>query len=139
MSAQPGQMGGPPLIIFDGVCVMCSAWARFVMRHDTRRLFLLTTAQSPTGRATYLRHALDPDAMETMIVAIDGHAHIRSDAILAVLSRLGWPWRAAVVMRIVPRPLRDAGYRWVARNRYRWFGKRDTCWLPDASTADRMV
>jgi salicylate hydroxylase len=139
MNVMPGQPGGQPLIVFDGMCVMCSAWARFVMRHDTRRRFRLTTAQSATGRAVYEMNALDADAMETMIVAIDGIALTESEAIFRVLIELGWPWKMAALLHLIPPAVRDRGYRWIARNRYRWFGQRQTCWLPSSSDADRVI
>jgi predicted DCC family thiol-disulfide oxidoreductase YuxK len=62
-----------------------------------------------------------------------------SDAILAIWAGLGWPWRAGAMFRLVPRLLRDPVYRWVARNRYRLFGRRNTCWLPDPAFRDRML
>ena len=130
---------GKPLIIFDGHCSLCSVSAEFVVRRDHTAKFLLTTAQSPTGRQSYLSNGLDPDAMTTMIVIEDGVAHTQSDAVLRVLATLGWPWRAAAVARIVPRGLRDIIYRWLVRNRYRLMKRRDTCWLPDAALRDRVL
>ncbi len=132
-------LGEPPLIVFDGICALCSAGAEFVLRRDRRRLFRFTTAQSEAGRACYHRFGLDPDAMTTMIVVVDGQALVESDAILAILARLGWPWRAASAARIVPRAIRDPVYRWIARNRYRWVKPRTVCWRPDADMADRVI
>lgn len=136
-------MGDPPgvhpLIIFDGHCVLCSANARFVLRHDRRRRFRLTTAQSDAGRAIQRRFGLDPNALETIIVVRDGRPLTRSDAILAIAAGLGWPWRAVAAFRLVPRFLRDQLYDLVARNRYRWFGRRDICWLPGPAEADRIL
>ena len=131
--------GGQPLIIFDGHCVLCSATARFVLRHDRRRRFRLTTAQSGTGRTIQRRFGLDPDALETIVVVRDGRALTRSDAVLAIAAGLGWPWRAAAAFRLVPGFLRDPVYDLVARNRYRWFGRRDACWLPGPAEADRIL
>ncbi len=128
-----------PVIVFDGKCMLCSASAEFVLKHDRRKVFRLTTAQSDYGRAAYLDHGLDPDAMATMIVIVDGRARTESDAILAILARLGWPWRLAGVAGAVPRFLRDRAYRWIARNRYRWIGMRDTCWYPTADMSDRVL
>jgi salicylate hydroxylase len=126
-----------PVIVFDGDCVLCSASAQFIMRHDHQRLFRLTTSQSDAGRRLYRRFGLDPDALATMIVVDGERVFAESEAVLAIAARLGWPWQLAAIARIVPRWLRDRGYRLVARNRYRWFGKRAACWRPEPREADR--
>lgn len=126
------------MIVYDKKCMLCSASMAFVLRHDRRRIFRLVPAQSDLGRAAYLDHGLDPDALATMIVIADGRARTESDAALHVLAALGWPWRVAAVGRAVPRFVRDPVYRWIARNRYRWFGMRHACPLPDhARDGDR--
>jgi len=133
-------IGDKPLIVFDAMCVLCSANARFVLNHDRRRSFRLTTAQGPLGAALYRRFGLATDDYETMIVIDEkGRLLTESDGAIAIFSGLGWPWRAAAAARIVPRPIRDALYRLVARNRYRWFGRRDTCWVPGPGDLDRIL
>jgi predicted DCC family thiol-disulfide oxidoreductase YuxK len=127
------------LIVFDGECVMCSANARFVLRHDRRRRFRLTTAQGPLGSALYRHFGLRPDEEGTILVLKGGRLLTDSDAVIAIPVGLGWPWRAAAAFRIAPRPLRDAVYRLVARNRFRWFGRRETCWRPEPADADRIL
>ena len=128
-----------PLIVFDGECVMCSANARFVLRHDRRRTFRLTTAQSPLGSALYRHFGLRADEEGTILVLKDGRLRTDSDAVLAIPAGLGWPWRAAAALAIVPRALRDPLYRLVARNRLRWFGRRETCWRPEPADSDRIL
>lgn len=128
-----------PIIVFDAVCVLCSANARFVLRHDKRGHFLLAAMQGEVGSDLFRRHGIDPADPETLIL-VDGDRLLRdSDAVLAIYAALGWPWRAAAVLRLVPRSLRDPLYRWVARNRYRWFGKRETCWVPSAEQRGRVL
>jgi predicted DCC family thiol-disulfide oxidoreductase YuxK len=128
-----------PLIVFDGGCVMCSANARFVLRHDRRRRFRLTTAQGPLGASLYRHFGLRSDEEGTILVLEDGRLLAESDAVLAVSRGLGWPWRIAAAGLVLPRPLRDRLYRWVARNRFRWFGRRETCWRPAAAESDRIL
>ena len=128
-----------PLIVFDGQCVMCSANARFVLRHDRHRRFRLTTAQGPLGAALYRHFGLRSDEEGTFLVVEDGLLLTDSDAALAIPAGLGWPWRLAAAARIVPRPLRDSLYRWVARNRFRWFGRREACWVPAPADRDRIL
>ena len=128
-----------PVIVFDSICMLCSANARFILRHDRRRHFRLASMQSEAGAALYRRFGIDPADPETLILVEGGRARRDSDAVLAIWSALGWPWRAAAIARIVPAALRDPLYRWVARNRYRWFGRRDSCWLPGPELADRFL
>jgi predicted DCC family thiol-disulfide oxidoreductase YuxK len=128
-----------PLIVFDGECVLCSANARFVLRRDRRRRFRLTTAQGPLGAALYRHFGLRADEDGTILVLDRGRVLTDSDAAIAIPAGLGWPWRLAGAFRAVPRRLRDPLYRWVARNRFRWFGRRETCWLPDPADSDRIL
>jgi predicted DCC family thiol-disulfide oxidoreductase YuxK len=128
-----------PIIVFDAECVLCSANAQFVLRHDRKARFLLASMQGEAGAALYRRFGIDPADPDTMIV-VEGERVLRdSDAVLAVWRGLGWPWRAAGVFALVPRGLRDGAYRWVARNRYRLFGRREVCWVPDARWRERIL
>lgn len=128
-----------PIVVFDAECVLCSANAQFILAHDKRRHFRLAAMQGAVGSAIYRRHGIDAADPDTMVVAVGDIVLRNSDAIIAIYSGLGWPWRALAALRIVPRPLRDGVYRLVARNRYRLFGRRDTCWLPTAEYRDRLV
>ena len=128
-----------PVVVFDAICLLCSANARFILKHDRRRHFRLASMQSEAGTALYRRFGIDPADPETLILVAGDRALRDSDAVLAIWSGLGWPWRAAAIARIVPAALRDPLYRWVARNRYRWFGRRETCWVPGPELADRFL
>ncbi len=128
-----------PLIVFDGLCVLCSANARFVLRRDKAARFRLTTAQGPLGQALYRHFGLSTTDYQTMLVIAAGRLHTESDAALRIAEGLGWPWRAAEAARLVPRPVRDALYRLVARNRFRLFGRRESCWLPSAAERKRVL
>lgn len=128
-----------PVVVFDSACVLCSANARFILRNDQRGHFRLASMQGEAGAALYRRFGIDPADPETLILVEGDRVRRDSDAVLAIWSGLGWPWRAAAAARIVPAALRDPIYRWVARNRYRWFGRRETCWLPGPEAADRFL
>jgi predicted DCC family thiol-disulfide oxidoreductase YuxK len=128
-----------PIIVFDAECLLCSANAQFVLNHDRRGRFLLASMQEEAGNALYRRFGIDPADPDTLIVVEGDRVRRDSDAILAIWTGLGWPWRAATAFRLIPRGLRDSVYRWVARNRYRLFGRRNTCWLPDPAFRDRML
>jgi predicted DCC family thiol-disulfide oxidoreductase YuxK len=128
-----------PIIVFDAVCMLCSANAQFVLRHDRRRHFRLASIQGDVGAALCRKFGIDPADPETLIV-VEGERTLRdSDAILAIWAGLGWPWRALTALGLVPHALRDPVYRWVARHRYRLFGRRETCWVPSAADADRIL
>ncbi|MCO5139362.1 MULTISPECIES: thiol-disulfide oxidoreductase DCC family protein [unclassified Shinella] len=128
-----------PIIVFDAECILCSANAQFVLRHDRARRFRLASMQNAVGAALYRRFGIDPADPESMIV-VDGDRLLKdSDAVLAIYAGLGWPWKALSALRFIPRFLRDPAYRWLARNRYRVFGRRDACWIPAPEDADRVL
>ena len=120
--------GSPAIVLIDGVCNVCSALASFVIRHDPAPgRFRFAALQSEQGRALLRRHGLATDTLDTFVLIEDGRASVRSTGALRLLARLGLPWSLLAVLFVVPRPLRDAAYGWFARNRYRWFGRRDAC------------
>lgn len=126
-------------VVFDGYCVMCSSLARFIARFDRRGRFGFVTAQSPLGDALYSRLGLRTDVYETNITFVGGRPHLHSDSLLAVLGALGWPWRAARLLLLVPKGLRDRVYRLVADNRYRLFGRKDSCDIPSPAVRERLL
>ena len=138
-SAVPLFADDKPIIIFDGLCVLCSTSAAFVLRHDKAGVFRLLAAQSPLGTALYAHYGLDQQDYETMILVAGGVAFFKSEAAIRIAKGLGLPWSLAVVFRVVPLALRDRIYAWVARNRLKWFGKRDSCYLPEPRHADRFL
>ncbi|MHC6156532.1 thiol-disulfide oxidoreductase DCC family protein [Bradyrhizobium elkanii] len=119
------------VILYDGVCIFCSRWVRFVIARDTARRFRFTPIQSGYGTRLAKSFGIDPDDPDTNAVVHGGVAYMKSDAALTVLSHLpGWGWTRTLFA--VPKPLRDAVYSVIARNRYRIFGKYETCFVPDA-------
>jgi predicted DCC family thiol-disulfide oxidoreductase YuxK len=132
------------VVVFDGVCVLCNGWVDFLLRHDRAGRYRFAAMQTPAGRALLAAHGLDPDdPLSLLLVEYDApggeRASTDSDAVRRVLIGLGGGWRAAQAMAVVPRFLRDPLYRWIARNRYRWFGKHDACRLPAPEEADRFL
>jgi predicted DCC family thiol-disulfide oxidoreductase YuxK len=128
-----------PIIIFDGHCALCSGWARFVLRHDARGVYRLLPAQSPLGRALYIHYGLHPEDYETNILVADGVAWFKSEGSIRMAEGLGWPWSLAGAFRILPRAWRDALYGFIARNRLRLFGRRETCYLQERGYEDRFL
>lgn len=135
-TAEPGSGG---VVVFDGMCVLCSANAGFILRHDRRGRFRLATMQGAVGSALMQRFGIDTIDPETFILVRESRALRNSDAVLAIWQGLGWPWKALAILRLVPWRLRDFAYRLVARNRYRWFGRRETCFVPTPAQAERIL
>lgn len=128
-----------PIILFDALCVLCSANAQFILRHDRRRRFRIASIQGDVGRELCGRFGIDPVDPDTIIVVTGDHALRDSNAVLAIYAGLGWPWRSASVLRVIPRGVRDPLYRLIARNRYRLFGRRQVCWRPSPEDAGRVI
>lgn len=128
-----------PILVFDGVCLLCSRWVRFVLRHDRAGRYRFAAMQSDTGRALLGAHGLDPDDPSSLLLCESGRHWTDSDAIVRVLVSFGGAWRAFAALRLLPRWLRDPAYRQLARHRYRWFGRSDTCWLPAPEHAARFL
>jgi predicted DCC family thiol-disulfide oxidoreductase YuxK len=137
-SPQPAPDEPDGLILFDGACVFCSRWVRFVIARDPERRFRFVAIQSERGRALAARCGIDPEAPQTNAVVWGGRIFFKSDAALTVLGQLaatrplGW-------LKAVPRVLRDPFYDLVARNRYAIFGRTETCMVPSAEDRARFI
>lgn len=128
-----------PIILFDGVCHLCSASVRFVIRRDPHARCRFLPIQSGRGREIYRAHGLDPEKPDTLLVLAGGKVLLRSDAAIAIGRELGFPWSIASVGRILPRSLRDALYDFIAQRRYRWFGKDASCLVPTPEVRSRFL
>lgn len=128
-----------PVILFDGVCNLCNASVRFVIRRDPRGAFRFASLQSPAGRALSQRYGMPVDDLSSVVLVDAGRCYMKSEAALRIAGALVWPWRLLGVLTIVPRFVRDRVYELVARNRYRWFGKQESCPLPAPELADRFL
>lgn len=127
--------GTGPVILFDGQCVMCSRGVRFVYRHDHAGVFRFAAQDTDEGRALLGRAELPGE----VIVKIGDREIGGADALIYVAAQLGWPWKATLAFKVVPRGMRNWIYRLVARNRHRLFGKRETCDLPEPGLRERFV
>ncbi|CUX11572.1 DUF393 domain-containing protein [Rhizobium oryzihabitans] len=128
-----------PIILFDAECVLCSVNAQFVLRHDKAGYFRLASMQGDVGAEIYRRHGMDPKDPVSLLVVEGERVRQDSDAVLSIYEALGMPWRLLAVLRIIPAFLRDPVYRYAARNRYRWFGKREECWVASSDYRDRIL
>lgn len=128
-----------PLILFDGVCVMCSRFVGFVIRRDPDARFRFVAAQTPLGQSILSRLGLSTTDFESNVLIEDGRAWFKSGAFFAIVRHLPWPWSWLSVLRVLPLALTDLIYNAIADNRYRLFGKRDSCLVPTADIRRRFV
>lgn len=127
------------IVVFDAQCLLCSSWVKFLLRFDRRGVFRFASIQGAAGQALLAAAGLSVDGLQTLLL-VDGKRNWQhTGAILRVLHALGWPWRLAWLLWVVPAPARDAAYRLVARNRYRLFGRSEACLMPPADHALRFL
>lgn len=127
------------VILYDGVCNVCSGAVRFILTRDRGGIFRFAPLQSAAASRLLKGCVAAPGRLDSLVLILDGRCYQRSDAALHIAARLGFPWSLAVALRIVPRPLRDAFYDWFAARRYRWFGKKDVCELPPPGWKERFL
>jgi len=130
-----------PVVLFDGVCNLCSASVQFIIDRDPGSVFRFASLQSETGRQLLaeLGCSAPEGDPESVLLIEEGQLYSRSDAALRIARRLHGPARLAAVFRLLPHGLRDGAYRFVARNRYRWFGKAESCRLPTPDLRARFL
>jgi predicted DCC family thiol-disulfide oxidoreductase YuxK len=135
----PFILPGERVVLFDGVCKLCNGWAQFLIRHDQARRFRLASVQSAEGQALLAWFGLSTEQFETMAYIEGDQLFVRSTAVLRILAQLPGLWRLLALLRAIPRPLRDWCYDRIALNRYRLFGRYDSCLLPSADHARRFL
>ncbi|MFA5958403.1 thiol-disulfide oxidoreductase DCC family protein [Hyphomicrobium sp.] len=129
-----------PIVIFDGLCVLCSRGVQWMLDRDPMGKSRFAVIQDPLARALYGHYGLDAEAFDTFMVLTDGLPHTRWAGVLAAAKSMPQPWRAlGVAGRIVPDAIGDRVYDWVQRNRLTWFGQRSTCRRPEGGEAQRFL
>lgn len=128
-----------PVILFDGVCNLCNGAVQFIIKRDKHGVFRFAPLQSNFGQDQLRNAGLVFSSVETIILVEDGKFYQRSDAALRISKHLSGAWPLLYSFRILPRVIRDGVYNWVARNRYRFFGKRDECMIPTPELKARFL
>lgn len=131
-----------PLILYDGVCGLCDHTIQTVLAIDRDKRMTFAALQGETAAAIRARHPrLEGEDSIVLVLGTgaDERVHVKADAALGILGEIGGLWRLALIFKLVPRGIRDGVYAWVARNRYKWFGKFDTCKIPDAAVRVRFL
>ena len=127
------------IVVFDAQCLLCDGWVKFLLRHDKRGAIRFASIQGKTGQELLTQAGLRLEGLQTFLLVEGERFWQQTAAIFRVLNSLGWPWRAAWCAWIVPYPIRDAAYRWIARNRYWLFGRSETCLLPPSDYVARFL
>ena len=127
------------ILLFDGVCNLCNGAVQWVIRHDPEAKIRFAALQSKAGQQLLDRAGLPTEELSTAVFYHNGQLHTRSDAALEVLRQLGGAWSLLYGLKIIPRPIRDVIYDWIARNRYRWFGQRESCMMPTPALKARFL
>src|SRR5688572_17601883 len=127
------------LVLFDGVCNFCNFWVRFALKRDRKGKLKFGSLQGETAQQLLPQYGIDPSVITSVIFIEDGIAYQESTAALKVCRHLSGSWKLLYALIIIPTFIRDSIYKWIAKNRYKWFGKQESCMLPTAEQRARFV
>ena len=128
-----------PVILFDGICNLCNNAVQFVLKHDKKKLFRFASLQSDFGKSILIKYGLPPDNFNSFVLILNGKAYTKSTAALSVAKMLSGPMKLLYGFIIVPAFIRNGVYNVIANNRYKWFGKKESCMLPSPDVAARFL
>ncbi len=128
-----------PILFFDGVCNLCNGFVQFVIKRDPKAVFRFAPLQSEEGREVLENANLSTEELSTVVLYWKGEIYTHSDVPLEVAKLLGGGWQLFYIFRIIPKGIRNAIYDWVARNRYRWFGRKESCMIPTPDLKSRFL
>jgi predicted DCC family thiol-disulfide oxidoreductase YuxK len=128
-----------PIILFDGVCNFCNAMVNFIIRQDKENVFLFAALQSESGKRLLEQYNINWQRSDSFVVIENDKAYMKSNAALKLYAKLPWYWKWTQVFWIVPKFIRNWMYNVIAKNRYRWFGKKDQCVIPSPNVRERFL
>jgi len=128
-----------PILFFDGVCNLCSGFVQFVIERDPDGMFQFASLQSEAGQEILRKNGMSETNLKTVILLKNGRTYTHSDVALEMSRELGGIWSLFYVFKIIPKFLRDKIYDWVATNRYKWFGEKESCWIPTPELKARFL
>ncbi len=128
-----------PIVLFDGVCNLCNAAVLFIIKRDKKNLFRFASLQSSFGQSVLQKFHLSSDALNSFILFEKGKVYTRSAGALLVAKKLSGVWPLLYAFIVVPRFIRDAVYNFIANNRYKWFGKKEACWIPSPALQAKFI
>ncbi len=135
----PNNFGDQPILLFDGVCNLCHYFVQFVLKRDRKGIIRFASLQSDVAKKLLEKHQFSAQNLNTVVLIEDGKLYHHSDVAIHVVRHFGGLWPLLSIFRIIPRFVRDPIYNWVAANRYRWFGKKDQCLIPEPEWQDRFL
>ena len=127
------------LVLFDGVCNFCNFWIQFALKRDKKERLMFGSLQGETAQQLLPQYNIDPTVITSVIFIEDGIAYRESTAALKVCRYLNGGWKLLYALIVIPAFIRDGIYKWIGKNRYRWFGKQESCMLPTAEQRKRFV
>lgn len=127
------------VLLFDGVCNLCNTSVQFILKHEKRSMLKFSAIQSEAGQRLLSQYRIDPVHTNSVILIKEGKVYTESDAVFTTSQFLRFPFNLGKVLMIVPKPIRNFLYRKVANNRYRWFGKKDSCMIPTSELKNRFL
>ena len=128
-----------PIILFDGICNLCNGAVQFVIRHDKKKHFYFASLQSPLGQELLEEYELPQNEFNSFVLIEDGKAYTRSSAALRVAKELSGGWKLIYGFIIVPKFIRDGVYKFISKNRFKWFGQRESCMIPTPELKERFL
>lgn len=127
------------VVLFDGVCNLCNGYVNWLIDHDKNNVFKFASLQSEAGKKLVAELGIQGNYLNTIVLYDNGKGYTHSTAVLHIVRQLGGIYRLAALMLLIPAFIRNAVYNFVARNRYKWFGKRDTCRIPTADLRKKFI
>ncbi len=127
------------IVLFDGVCNFCNFWIQFALKRDRNRNLMFTSLQGETAKKLLPQYGIDPEVLTSVIFIDQGVVYKESSAALHVCRYLDGGWKILYALIIIPAFIRDGIYKWIGRNRYKWFGKQESCMLPTPEQRSRFL
>lgn len=128
-----------PVLLFDGVCNLCNKSVQFVLKYNRKGNIRFASLQSEYGAKALKNSLLPADYTSSLVFLEEGKTYVQSDAALKLAKHLSSFWKIGSIFLVVPKFIRNPVYDWVAKNRYKWFGKKEVCWIPDAKWESRFL
>lgn len=127
------------IVLFDGVCKLCNRSVQFIIERDSQAVFMFSPLQSAFSRKCLQSHGLSPDDFDGLVLIKNGKLLVKSDAAVEIAKEFNGLWKLLIWAKLIPRPIRETVYTVIARHRYRWFGKRDSCMVPTDEFKARFI
>jgi predicted DCC family thiol-disulfide oxidoreductase YuxK len=127
------------IILFDGVCNLCNGAINFIIARDPKNAYKFAALESNIGQRLLTKHDIDPNKIDSIVLIRGEQAYVKAGAALRIAGKMSGAWTLLTGLRIIPKFIADAVYDFIARNRYRWFGKKDQCMIPTPSLKSKFL